>query len=228
MGELAAGMAHELNQPLTAIASYARACDHYLASVTPDLAEIREAVREISAESLRAGHIIDRLRRLVRNDEQQSHERVNLNAALDDLRTLLGTDAREFDARLEVALDPDLPHVSGHAIQLQQVVLNLVRNAFEAMSDTPAGQRLVRLTTARTDAREVEIRVSDTGPGIPPAIADRLFHPFATTKANGTGLGLAMSRTLVQAHGGTIAAESLAPHGTCLVVKLPAAEDALE
>lgn len=228
MGEMAAGMAHELNQPLTAIASYARACDHYLASTSPDLAEIQEAVREIGAEGLRAGRIIDRLRQLVRNDEQETFELVDVNAVLGELRPLFSADAREFATRLELAPGAGLPRVHASTIQLQQVLLNLARNAFEALAGTPPRERHVRLSTARTDADEVEIRVSDTGPGIPGEMADRLFHPFATTKRSGTGLGLAMSRTIVHAHGGNIAAEPLAPRGTCLVVRLPAAEDANE
>jgi two-component system, LuxR family, sensor kinase FixL len=225
MGEMAEGVAHEINQPLAAIATYARACDRYLDMAEPDFAEIRDAVREIGAEGVRASRIIDRLRRLVRHDGSEERSRLNVNSVIEELRALLGADARAFGARLDIQLGERLPPVSGNSIQLQQVVLNLVRNAFESLADMPAGGRQVSLATARASADEVEIRVTDSGPGISPEIADRLFHPFATTKKSGTGLGLAMSRTIVQSHGGNIIAEPASPRGARLIVRLPAVEE---
>jgi two-component system sensor kinase FixL len=223
MGELASGVAHELNQPLTAIATYARACDRYLASPQPDFGELREAVREIGAEGLRAGRIIHRLRELVRNDTGETRAAIDVNAALEELRALLGADARAYETRLEIDFGAQLPRVEGNAQQLQQVVLNLVRNAFEALVDVAPDNRKVSLTTSQAPGT-VEIRVTDSGPGIPPAIQDRLFHPFVTTKKNGTGLGLAMSRTIVRSHGGSIGMEGSNPHGTSVFVRLPALE----
>lgn len=226
MGEMAAGIAHELNQPLTAITTYARACERYLDMPEPDFHELRESVREIGAEGLRAGKIIDRLRQLVRNEENEARALLDVNPAIDELRVLLRADARAYGANLDIELTPGLPRVAGNAVQLQQVVLNLVRNAFEAVGESRAEVREVRLRTARDSSGDIEISVTDNGPGIPPAIRDRLFHPFATTKKTGTGLGLAMSRTLVQAHGGTIGTRPVAPHGACVWVKLPPAEEA--
>lgn len=223
MGELASGVAHELNQPLTAIATYARACDRYLDMPVPDFAELREAVREINSEGLRAGRIIHRLRELVRNDVGDDRGPIDVNAALEELRALLGADARTYETRLEIDFATRLPRVEANAQQLQQVVLNLVRNAFEALAEVPGENRKVSLTTARVGS-SVEIRVTDTGPGIPPAILDRLFHPFVTTKKNGTGLGLAMSRTIVRSHGGAIGTEPAVPQGTGVFVRLPALE----
>jgi two-component system, LuxR family, sensor kinase FixL len=224
MGEMAAGVAHELNQPLAAITTYARACERYLDQLQPDLEEIREAVCEIGAEGLRAARAIDLLRQLVRQDELDPREPLEINAVIEDLRAWLATDARLFDAHLDLALGQCLPRIRGNAVQLQQVVLNLVRNALEALSGSPPDERRVSLTTS-SDAGEVCIHVTDNGPGIPPEIADRLFHPFATTKQSGTGLGLAMSRTIVQAHGGTIGTRVVDPHGLCVFFTLPALEN---
>jgi two-component system sensor kinase FixL len=225
MGEMAAGVAHELNQPLAAITTYARACERYIDMPVPDFAELRESVREIAAEGMRAGGIINRLRKLVRNDEQDERLPTDINSIIEELKVLLSADAREYDTRLNIALTPGLPKVSANAAQLQQLILNLVRNAFEAMIDMPSGERQIELSTVRNESGEVEIRVADTGPGISPEILDRLFDPFATTKKSGTGLGLAISRTIARGHGGTISTRPVAPHGTSFQVSLPAIED---
>jgi two-component system sensor kinase FixL len=225
MGEMATGVAHEINQPLTAITTYARACERFLDMPEPDFAELREAVREIGAEGLRAGRIINRLRQLVRGDEPAELVPIDLNSVVEDLRPLLAADARVFDARLEFHAGQDLPRVSGDAVQVQQVILNLVRNAFEALANEPPGQRLVRLTTSRAGKDEVELEVRDNGPGFPAEIAGRLFHPFATTKKSGTGLGLAMSRTIMQSHHGTIGIREATPQGACVYIRFHSAEE---
>jgi two-component system sensor kinase FixL len=225
MGEMAAGLAHELNQPLTAITTYARACERYIDMPVPDYAELRESVREIAAEGMRAGGIINRLRKLVRNDAQDDRLPTDINGLIEELKVLLSADAREYDTRLKISLTSGLPQVSSNPAQIQQLILNLMRNAFEAMIDLPAGVREVELSTARSGNGDVEIRVSDTGPGISPGILDRLFDPFTTTKKSGTGLGLAISRTIAQGHGGTIGARPVAPHGASFHVSLPAMED---
>jgi two-component system sensor kinase FixL len=222
MGEMAAGVAHELNQPLTAITTYARACERYLAMDQPYMAEVTEAVREIHAEGQRAAENIRRLRQMVRVDAPDERAPLDVNAALAELRSLLQSDARVHDAQLSIRLAPDLPQVEANAVHVQQVVLNLVRNAFEALQEKPPGSRRVDLSTARTAAGDVEIRVADNGPGIDPRIADRLFDPFSTTKSAGTGLGLAISRTIIQSHGGNIGTRSGA-QGADFYVHLPAA-----
>ena len=225
MGEMAAGIAHELNQPLTAITTYARACEHYVDMPEPDLTELREAVREIGAEGRRAAGIITRLRQLVRNDEHVEHVPTDLNALIEELKILLLADARLHDTRLSVTLSPDLPWVNANPVQLQQLVLNLARNAFEALTEIPAGDRELDLTTVRNIVGEVEIRIRDNGPGISPAIADRLFDTFSTTRKSGTGLGLAISRTIVHAHGGTIEPLPVLPRGASFHIRLPAREE---
>jgi two-component system sensor kinase FixL len=226
LGEMAAGMAHELNQPLAAITTYASACERYLAKPQPDRAELEEAVREIGAEGLRAGDIIRKLRQLVRNDSGGEHALIDLNAWIDELRLMLSADARLYGAELRVHLAP-VPRVRADGAQLQQVILNLARNAFEALLDAPAGERQVEIATLRPADGSVELRITDNGPGISADVADRLFAPFATTKRTGTGLGLAMSRTIVQAHGGTIGVRPITPRGSSFYVRLPAQEECL-
>jgi two-component system sensor kinase FixL len=221
-GEMAAGMAHEINQPLTAITTYARACERYLTMTEPDLAEAADAVREIAAEGLRAGEIIRRLRWMVRLDEPDTRARLDLNALVEELRSLLESDARAYGSHLRIDLESDLPAVTGNGLQLQHVVLNLVRNAFEALLDRPSASRQVTVSTCVADDG-VEIRVDDNGAGIDPGIAGRLFDPFSTTKPTGTGLGLSMCRTIVQSHGGNISTNKLNPHGTRFAVRLPIA-----
>jgi len=227
MGEMAAGVAHELNQPLTAITTYARACEHYLDMPQPDHVELREAMREIGTEGVRAAKIIERLRQLVRSDEQDERVPTDINDIVEDLRALLTADARVYDTRLRIELTPHLPRIEANAPQLQQVILNLMRNAFEALAETPAGQRELALTTVRAVNGDIEIRISDNGPGVSPEIRDRLFHPFATTKKSGTGLGLTISHTIARAHGGTISLRPVEPHGSTFALCLPGTEEHL-
>ena len=223
MGEMAAGVAHELNQPLTAITAYASACERHLQRAKPDLADVREAVHEINAEGMRAGEIIRRLRQLVRVDAPDERPNVDINEVLQELESLLHSDARAHDAQLRIDLEPGLPQVAANGVHLQQVVLNLVRNALEALQILPADSRAVEVATGLSDNGDVEIRVSDNGPGIDASIADRLFDPFSTTKSSGTGLGLAISRTIVQSHGGTIGTRPVRPMGATFFVRLPVA-----
>lgn len=223
VGEMAAGVAHEINQPLTAITTYARACERYLAMAEPDLLEVSEALREITAEGLRAGDIIRRLRQMVRLDAPDTRARVDVNSLIEELRSLLETDAREHGARLRIELSPRLPAIHANGLHVQQVILNLARNGFEALAGAEPEHRTVTVRTTAGRDRRVEIHVEDNGPGIDPSIAERLFEPFSTTKHTGTGLGLAMSRTIVQSHGGTITAGQLNPHGTRFAIRLPAA-----
>jgi two-component system sensor kinase FixL len=225
LGEMATGMAHEINQPLTAISTYARVCERYLEMGSSDLCELREALREISKESLRAGDIIRRLRQLARSDLPDVRNTIDVSAMIAELRALLTADARLHGVELTLVLARDLPRVVADPAQLQQVVLNLARNGFEALQDLSPGSRRVDIVTARAPDGAVEIRVSDNGPGISPQIADRLFDHFASTKGAGTGLGLAMCRTIVNSHGGSIGARKNPPRGAAFTVRLPALEE---
>jgi two-component system sensor kinase FixL len=203
MGEMAAGLAHEINQPLSAIATYSQACQRMLALPQHDPADVLAALTQINAQALRAGEVIRRLRNFVKN-RQVKREPVDCTRLLDDLRTLAETDARLHNIRLRIESESTLPTVYADPIQLQQVILNLVRNAIDAMLDVPGHRRDVVLSTRETSDGDVEITVADHGTGLAPEATEHLFNPFFTTKAGGTGLGLAISRSIVRAHGGRL------------------------
>lgn len=223
MGEMTTGLAHEINQPLTAITMYAQAAERLASQPDPDIGELVGALRQISAQALRAGEIIKRLRDLVRN--RQTHEELlDLNAVVRSLVVLAESDARVNNVQLVIELAEALPPVLGDTIQLQQVMLNLLRNAIEAVQ-APGCEHLVTLRTAPLGTG-VEMSVSDLGPGLDPAIRDRLFEAFATTKPAGTGLGLAISRSIVEAHGGRLAWRANEPCGSCFHFNLPAVSGA--
>jgi two-component system sensor kinase FixL len=203
MGEMAGGLAHEINQPLSAIATYARACQRLISQPEHGLDDVVAALEQINAQALRAGEVIRRLRNFVKNREVK-REVVDCARLLEDLRTLAETDARLHDIRLRIECEEPLPVVHADPIQLQQVILNLVRNAIDAMTGVPEDRREVVLTTRQTTEREIEITVADRGNGLAPEATEHLFNPFFTTKASGTGLGLAISRSIVRAHGGRL------------------------
>lgn len=203
MGEMAAGLAHEINQPLSAIATYAQACQRLIRQPEPDIDDITAALQQINAQALRAGEVIRRLRNFVKNREVK-REPVNCARLLDDLSTLAETDARLHNIRLRLDCHEPLPTVYADPIQLQQVILNLVRNAIDAMVDAPEDRREVVLMTRPSGDGEIEITVADHGTGLAPEATEHLFNPFFTTKAAGTGLGLAISRSIVRAHGGRL------------------------
>jgi two-component system sensor kinase FixL len=220
MGEMATVMAHEINQPLTALLAYAQACDRYLAMPEPDRAEISAVFREMESEAMRAAEIVRRMRRLVRADAD-GRRPTNITALIEELTMLIEADARAHEVHVSIGTVPTLPLANINATQIQRVVLNVVRNAFEALADTPAGTREVELASRLTDDGDIEITVTDNGPGVERAAAERLFEPFFTTKRTGTGLGLAMSRTIVESHRGTIGVRAAAPRGTTFFVRLP-------
>ena len=223
VGEMSAGIAHELNQPLTAVANYAQACDRLLALPDPDIGEIREALRQITAQAVRAGDIIRRLRTLARNDALQ-REATDVNVLVSELQELIRLDAATHGVSHRLLLTPDLPHVEVDREQVQQVIVNLVRNAIEALSEhQPPAQAIpeVSISTRLSPQSEVEIAVCDNGPGLERAIAARLFDPFCTTKPNGTGLGLAISRTIIKGHQGSLEHRPNRPDGACFIIRLP-------
>ena len=222
VGEMSSGIAHELNQPLCAVANYAQACDRLLGMPNPDIAEVRETLQEISSQALRAGDIIRRLRSLARPQEAH-HELTDVNLLLTQLNDLIQSDAKRNQVRYRLETATGLPQVSADRPQIQQLVLNLVRNAIEALAEVPPESREVTIRTYCNDNGEVVVRVSDRGPGVSSAIAPHLFTPFCTTKSAGTGLGLAMSRTIAQANSGTLEYSPELPTGSCFTLTLPAA-----
>jgi two-component system, LuxR family, sensor kinase FixL len=224
VGEMSAGIAHELNQPLTAVANYAQACDRLLGMADADIEEVRGALKQITAQAVRAGDIIRRLRTLARNDVMK-RELTNINILVRELTELIQLDAKARDVtyKLELAQAPPLAEVD--RTQIQQVVLNLVRNAVEALSEHPESAREITVRTRMLSEGAVEIAVCDNGPGVSAAVAPCLFDPFCTSKSTGTGLGLAISRTIVKAHQGALDYSPNTPSGACFSVRLPLAKE---
>src|SRR6186713_19399 len=233
MGEMAAGISHELNQPLAAIANYAQACARLLRKPAPDMPEISGALEQISGQALRAGEIIRRIRSLVRNEDVR-RETQDINELIREVHGLLASDARVHDGKLELDLAPVLPKVTVDGVQIQQVLMNLVHNAFEAQGtdavrneaarsfDSAGTGFEVRIATRPTDAGDVEVSVSDLGPGLPGEVEQKIFEPFFTTKPTGTGLGLAISRSIIKAHEARLGYRANQPRGACFYFVLPA------
>jgi two-component system sensor kinase FixL len=221
LGEMASGISHELNQPLTAIANYAQASTRLLATAPTDLTDVREALGQIAAQALRAGEIIRRLRGLVRN-HPTDRELASVNEVIEELGSLARADARASDVRVVLELAPDLPRLRLDRIQIQQVLLNLLRNSIDALEASPPERREVVIRSAKDGMGDILITVADSGPGVTDTLLQRLFMPFVTSKANGTGLGLAISRTIVEAHGGRLDYQANKPRGAAFIVKLPA------
>jgi signal transduction histidine kinase len=220
MGELTASLAHELNQPLTAILNNAQVAQDLLAAEAVDLAELREILDDIVADDTRAADIIRHLRQLLKKGDLE-YVSLDLNEIVTDIARLVETDAtiRTVSMRLDVA--PDLPNVRGDRVQLQQVVLNLVLNGLDAMREPGANDRRLVIRTFRESAAIVGVAVKDAGPGIAEQDAERIFEPLYTTKRDGIGMGLAIARTIVDAHGGRLTAENNADRGATFQFTLP-------
>jgi two-component system, LuxR family, sensor kinase FixL len=221
VGEMASGIAHELNQPLAAMATYAHACDRLLALPEPDIEEVRSALRLIADQAVRAGDIIRRMRALARSEES-ARAAVDINVLIQELATLINSDAKAHGVSFRQELEPDLPPIAANGAQIQQVVVNLVRNALEALAPerAAAARAEVVVATRQLPDGRVEISISDNGPGVSESLASRIFDPFCTTKASGTGLGLAISRTIIEAHEGTLDYEPNQPTGARFTVRL--------
>jgi C4-dicarboxylate-specific signal transduction histidine kinase len=221
IGEMTSGIAHEVNQPLCAVANYAQACARLLALPNPDITSIREALDNITSQALRAAEVIRRLRSLAQSGDPRQ-QITDINALLVQLGELLQSEAKYHKVQYVLEPGPQLPPVCVDQAQIQQLVLNLVHNALEALAEVPPESRKIAVRTSGNDRGEVEIAVSDNGPGISAAMLPHLFTPFYTSKRAGTGLGLAMSRTLAQANSGTLHYHPASPTGSCFVVTLPA------
>jgi two-component system sensor kinase FixL len=225
MGEMASTLAHELNQPLAAISNYLRGSRRLLESGSDaDRGRVRDAVDKAADQALRAGQIIRRLRDFVARGE--SERRVeSLNKIIEEASALALVGAKEHGIRVRFQFDPRVDLVLADKVQIQQVLLNLMRNAIDAMQDS-ARRELTIATVAWGDG-DALVRVSDTGPGIAAEIADQLFQPFITTKPQGMGVGLSISRTIVEAHGGRIWVDQNPGGGAvfCFTLQTAAAEE---
>jgi signal transduction histidine kinase len=223
LGELSASLAHEITQPLTAIATNAQAARRMLGTPAAG-GELKEALDDITGDAERAGSIVRRVRAMVRKRPGE-HQPVDINATVIEVTTILRRDIAQADISLQLRLAEDLPRVLGDAVQLQQVVLNLVVNACQAMADVVDGPRVLRIETAQPQPGRIEITVVDTGAGVVAPELERMFEPFVSSKAEGLGMGLSINRSIVEAHGGHIAATRNRDRGLTLRVTLPTARD---
>jgi len=222
LGELAASLAHELNQPLAAILTNTHAALRVMRSTQTPQEDVEEILADIAADGERAGEIIRRIREPLRRG-QLSVEPLNIDDLISDIRTLVRTDALLAGIAVEIEGEPNLPQVTGDRIQIQQVLLNLMMNALDAVRTASPERRRVQVRASSAEQDMVRIEVSDTGPGMPTHTRESIFEPFFTTKPGGLGLGLTICRTLIEAHGGHIYAKDPSPgDGTTLVVLLPA------
>jgi PAS domain S-box-containing protein len=220
MGELSASIAHEINQPLAAIVTQSDAALRFLNRDEPDLDEARDALACIARDGMRAGDVIRSLRALARKSGPQL-AKLDIDDVIKEVLTLAGAELRRHDVVLRTALATGDQPVIGDRVQLQQVVLNLIMNGVEAMRGVTERTRELTVSTTLVEPSSVLVAVEDTGTGLDPAVADRMFQPFFTTKSDGTGMGLAICRSIVEAHGGRLWVSPRAPHGADVRFTVP-------
>jgi two-component system sensor kinase FixL len=224
MGEMAAGIAHEINQPLSAIATYSQAAKRVMQSAEPDVATVAEICGKIDDQARRAGQVIDNLRRFIKKQEIET-QLLDVNRVVDDVLSLIEADARSEGIPIVVRGTDGLPRVRADAVQLQQVLLNLTRNSVDAMREGLGKERGIIIATARGDHGRVRITVTDHGHGVSRQLGDNIFHPFVTTKRDGLGVGLAISRTIIQSFDGSLSYEENPRGGAIFSIELPATEE---
>jgi C4-dicarboxylate-specific signal transduction histidine kinase len=203
MGELSASIAHEVNQPLTAIIANASACARMLDAQPLDMDELREAIGDIKASGKRASEIITRIRNQVKKSDSGRHK-LDINEVIVEVMPLIRGEVDRHQAKLETHLEHNLPVILGHRVELQQVLINLLMNGIEAMTTTMNGPRALTVRSQLATTGEVVVAVRDCGPGFPADHMGKLFNSFFTTKPNGMGMGLNISRSIIEAHGGKL------------------------
>ena len=221
MGEMTASIAHEINQPLTAIALYAQACQRLLGRDEDNTEKLRSALVKLNDQALRAGAVIERIQRFVRSQDEH-REPTDINTLVQDLTHLAAGDARLHDVQIILKLKPHLPQTLCDPVQIQQVALNLIRNAIDAMHEINCrhGSTLIVATT-QLDGGHIELSVTDQGEGVPAEAAGLVFTPFHTTKKDGMGMGLSICKSILSAHDGTLGYQNLEPHGARFALSLP-------
>jgi C4-dicarboxylate-specific signal transduction histidine kinase len=220
MGELSASVAHEVNQPLSGIVSNGSACLRWLAADPPNLDEVREAVRDIVRDGKRAGAVIAHIRSLTKR-AQVLGEKLDLNETISEVLALVGDETKKRRVAVRTQFASDVSPVSGDRVQLQQILLNLIMNAMEAMNDVDGSTREIAITIQNLDEDQVVVSVEDSGRGLDANAANRIFEPFYTTKSGGMGLGLSISRSIVESHGGRLWAAANDGPGTTFHFTLP-------
>jgi signal transduction histidine kinase len=223
MGETAAGLAHEMNQPLGAIANYANGCLMRLRNGGMGREELEHVLEEIRSSSIKAGESIRRLRAFIQDRESQRCL-ANINAIVRQALEIVRPDAERCHIALEFVADREVPRIVADEIQISHVVVNLLANAIQAIEESRAAERWIRVETSNCEPRHVEIIVLDSGPGVPAGEEARLFDQFYTTRLHGLGMGLAMSRTIAEAHGGSLTLEPGEGKGMRARFRIPAGE----
>jgi signal transduction histidine kinase len=221
MGQLTASIAHEVNQPNTAVVASAQAALRWLGREPPELDKVREALGRVEQNAIRASEVIGRIRNLIKKAPPRL-DRLTINPVIYEVIELTRAEAVRNEVSVRTAFAEDLPDVVGDRVELQQIAVNLILNAIEAMSGTAPGQRDLLIRTEKADNDGVLVAVADSGPGLPPARFERLFEPFYTTKAGGLGIGLSICRSIVETHGGRLWASANVPHGAVFQFTLPA------
>ena len=223
MGELTASLAHEVNQPIAAAVTDASTCLRWLTRDQPDLGEAREAASRMVRDAARATEIISQIRSLFKKGASQK-ETVDVNEIIRGMIELLRSEAARYSISMHTELSGGLPHIMGDRVQLQQVLMNLIINGIDAMKDVE-GIRELTIHSRRGEDGQVQISVSDTGVGLPPQQADKIFNAFFTTKTHGTGMGLRISRSIIESHGGRLWAVDNPPRGANFHLALPSKAD---
>ncbi len=222
MGEMVAAIAHELNQPLSAIATYTAACQRLLMQGNESRDEVLAALKEIGAQAHRSGEVIRRIRDYIRG-RAWPHKLLELGPLIEEIRPVAELYAKANEVQLRVELDEPLPAINGDRVQLQSVIHNLLRNGVNATADTPVAQRMLRLHVYAISDKLVRVDITDHGHGVSDEVRARLFTPFFTTKEAGMGMGLAISRSIVNTHGGNIDCYNNPEGGATFFFTLPTA-----
>jgi two-component system sensor kinase FixL len=225
MGEMAAGIAHEINQPLSAIVTYSQAAKRLLESKGLDPEALAQAYEGVSVQAHRAAQVIENLRNFIRKRDAEKRE-LDLNAVINDAMSLVLADTNRVGIAVATSFPVDLPKIEANAVQLQQVLLNLTHNAVDAMQTPAQRAKGIAIRTYTSARGQVCFEVRDHGAGVPPQLAEAIFHPFVTTKEQGLGVGLAISRTIVNSHGGTLTYNENPEGGAVFTVALPVKREA--
>jgi C4-dicarboxylate-specific signal transduction histidine kinase len=226
MGELTASLAHEVNQPIAAASTNANTCLRWLAGDTPNIEEARAAAMRIVQDVKRAAEIVSRVRQLFKKGTSQ-RELLDVNEIIREMTLLLRGETTRYNILIRTDLAADLPHVMADRVQLQQVLMNLMINGIEAMKDAD-GTRELAIRSQRTQNQEAVVCVSDSGVGLPPQQTAQIFNAFFTTKPHGTGMGLRISRSIIESHDGRLWAADNSPHGASFYFTLPTKAEVTE